>query len=64
VLYVTLRGHWCDVILNLHATTEDKSDDMKDALTRNYSVYSVGSQSTTWKFYYHISKQKYGEKIL
>jgi hypothetical protein len=27
-----LRGHWYDIIvLNVHAQTEDKSDDMKDS---------------------------------
>jgi hypothetical protein len=29
--YIILRGCWCDiVILNVHAPTEDKIDDMKD----------------------------------
>jgi hypothetical protein len=29
--YIILRGHWCDIIiLNVHAPTEDKTDDMKD----------------------------------
>jgi hypothetical protein len=28
--YVTLRGRWCDIIsLNVHASTEDKIDDIK-----------------------------------
>jgi hypothetical protein len=32
MLYVTLRGHWCDItILNVHEPTEDKSDYMKDS---------------------------------
>jgi hypothetical protein len=39
--YVTIRGHWCDIIIiiiiiiimNMHAPTEDKSDDMKVAFT-------------------------------
>jgi hypothetical protein len=27
-----LRGRWCDIIiLNVHAPTEDKTDDMKDS---------------------------------
>jgi hypothetical protein len=31
MLYVILRGCWCHVIvLNLHAPTEDKTDDVKD----------------------------------
>jgi hypothetical protein len=30
--YITLRGRWCDIIvLNVHAPTEDKIDDMKDS---------------------------------
>jgi hypothetical protein len=29
--YIILRGHWCDIIiLNVHAPTEDKIDEMKD----------------------------------
>jgi hypothetical protein len=32
MLYIPLRGCWCDIIvLNLHAPTEDKGDDAKDA---------------------------------
>jgi exonuclease III len=32
VSYVVLRGHWCNiVILNMHAQTEDKSDDSKES---------------------------------
>jgi hypothetical protein len=30
--YITLRGHWCGIIvLNVHALTEDKIDYMKDS---------------------------------
>jgi hypothetical protein len=30
--YIILRGRWCQVIvLNVHAPTEDKIDDMKDS---------------------------------
>jgi hypothetical protein len=29
--YITLKGCWCDIIvLNVHAPTEDKDDDIKD----------------------------------
>ena len=29
---ITLKGRWCDIIvLNVHAPTEDKDDDMKDS---------------------------------
>jgi hypothetical protein len=30
--YIALRGRWCQVIvLNVHAPTEDKTDDVKDS---------------------------------
>jgi hypothetical protein len=30
--YITLKDHWCDIIvLNVHAPTEDKDDDIKDS---------------------------------
>jgi hypothetical protein len=28
--YITLRGRWCDIILNFHAPMEDKIVDIKD----------------------------------
>jgi hypothetical protein len=32
ISYKILRGRWCDIIvLNVHAPTEDKIDDMKDS---------------------------------
>ena len=32
VSYITLKGRWCDIIvLNVHAPTEDKDDDIKDS---------------------------------
>jgi len=32
VLYIVLRGSWCNIIvLNVHAPTEEKSDDSKDS---------------------------------
>jgi hypothetical protein len=30
--YITLKGHWCDILLNVHAPTEDTDDDIKDSL--------------------------------
>jgi hypothetical protein len=32
MLYITLRSHWCDVLLIVHAPTEDKCDEMKDSV--------------------------------
>jgi hypothetical protein len=34
MLYIILRGHWCDIVLNVHAPKEDKIDDMKDSLDK------------------------------
>jgi exonuclease III len=32
MLYITLKGHWCDIIvLNVHAPNEDKDDVIKDS---------------------------------
>jgi hypothetical protein len=31
--YIMLRGNWCHIIvLNIHAPTEDKADDVKDSI--------------------------------
>jgi hypothetical protein len=31
--YIILRGRWCHIIvLNVHAPTEDKTDDVKDSV--------------------------------
>jgi hypothetical protein len=29
--HIILRGRWCDVVLNLHAPTKDKCDDINDS---------------------------------
>jgi hypothetical protein len=29
--YIILTGHWCDIVLNVHAPTEDKTNDTKDS---------------------------------
>jgi hypothetical protein len=32
VSYIVLRGRWCNIIvLNVHASNKDKSDDSKDS---------------------------------
>ena len=53
VSYMVMRGRWCNIIvLNLHAPSEEKSDDSKD------SFYEELEQG----FFYHFSK--YHMKIL
>jgi exonuclease III len=35
--YITLRGCWCHIIiLNVHAPTEDKTDDVKDSFYEEF----------------------------
>jgi hypothetical protein len=29
--YIILRGRWCNIVLNVQARREDKSDDVKDS---------------------------------
>jgi hypothetical protein len=34
--YIILKGRWCDIIvLNVHAPTWEKDDDIKDSFTKN-----------------------------
>jgi hypothetical protein len=28
--YIVLRGNWCNIFLNVHASSEEKSVDLKD----------------------------------
>jgi len=30
VSYIVLKGRWCNTVLNVHAPSEEKSDDSKD----------------------------------
>jgi hypothetical protein len=36
--YIILRGHWCHIVLNVHAPTEDKIDDMKDSFYKELEL--------------------------
>ena len=31
VSYIVLRGRWCNIVLNVHAPSEEKSDESKDS---------------------------------
>jgi hypothetical protein len=35
VSYTVLRGRWCNIVLNVHAPIEEKSDDSKVIFMRN-----------------------------
>jgi len=30
--YIVLRGPWCNIVLNVHASNEEKSDDSKASI--------------------------------
>jgi hypothetical protein len=34
ILYIILRGHWCDIVLNVHDPTVEKSYDTKDSINK------------------------------
>jgi hypothetical protein len=44
--YIILKGHLCDIILNVHAPTEDKDDDIKDSFLKNQNRYLISSLGT------------------
>ena len=47
VSYIVLRGRWYNIIvLNVHAPSEEKSDDLKTAFMKNYSRFLVIFLST------------------
>ena len=42
VSYTVMRDRWCNIIiLNVHAPSEDKSDDSKDSFMRNWSRFLI-----------------------
>jgi len=47
--YVVGRGRWCHTVLNVHATSEEKSDDSRDNFMRTYSKLSIIFLNTTSK---------------
>jgi hypothetical protein len=48
VLYIVLRGRWCNIIiLNVHAPSEEKSDESKDTFYEGLEqVFFIISPST------------------
>jgi hypothetical protein len=42
ISYIILRGHWCHIfVLNIHAPTEDKTDDMKECVFDKFPKYHM-----------------------
>jgi hypothetical protein len=42
--FITLRGYWCDTVLNLQTPTGDKSDDTKVSFYEELSTYLIKSK--------------------
>jgi len=42
-ILLTLRGYWCDIVLNMHVPTEDKRDDRNDSLYEKLGMYLINS---------------------
>jgi hypothetical protein len=45
--YIILRGHWCDIVLSVHAPTEDKIYDMEDRFYEELEHVFDNSLNTT-----------------
>src|SRR5215469_14657459 len=46
VSYIVLRGHWCNIIvLNVHAPSEEKSDESKKVGRENIFKPTIGNES-------------------
>jgi hypothetical protein len=43
--YILLRGRWCQIVLNVHAPVEDKTDDVKDTCMGNWNMCLIKSLS-------------------
>ena len=59
ISYIVLRGCWCNIIVsNVHAPTEEKSDDLKD------SFYEELKQAFDhFSLYYMKTNENWGERI-
>ena len=64
VSYIVLRGRWCNiVVLNVHAPSEDKSDDSKDSFYEELEQVFDHFPRYHMKSYWEILMQKWGERI-
>ena len=62
--FIVLGDRWCNiVVLNVHAPSEEKTDDSKGSFMRNYSRVSVIFVSTIQSFCNKTLMEKRGERI-
>jgi len=38
--YIIVRGHWCEMVLKVHAPTKNKSNDTKDTFFEEVDVFN------------------------
>jgi hypothetical protein len=58
--YIILRGRWCHIIvLNVHAPTEDKTDDVKDSFDKEFECVFKKSH----KYYMKILLGDFSVKV-
>jgi len=61
--YITLRGHYCDIVLNVHTPPEDKSNDTKDGLYEELqhiqSILEVSQENSLRIFQCKSTERKY-----
>jgi hypothetical protein len=46
--YIILRGRWCDIVLNVHAPTEDKIEDIKEMVGKPEGKRPLGRPRRRW----------------
>jgi hypothetical protein len=63
--YIVLRGRWCQVIaLNVHAPTEDKTDDVKDSFYEELErMFIHGTLLKLSKFFCFVTGYSYNIRI-
>jgi len=49
--YTVLRGHWFNIVLNVHTPSDEKSADPEDRFYEELEQVFSNFFSTTWKFY-------------
>jgi exonuclease III len=63
--YIILRGRWCHVIvLNVHATNEDKTDDVKDSLYEELESVFDKFRKYHMKFLLRDFNSKVGKEVI
>jgi hypothetical protein len=57
--YIIPRGRWCHIVLNVHAPTEDKTDDVKDSFYEELECVF----DKFWKYHMKILLGDFNAKV-